>query len=534
MNDIARGLSVGSVWAAAVRTRGDHPFLVWLGADGSRREFSYHEMDERINRVANALTQIGVGARDLVAVQLRNSHEFVTCLFALAKLGAVTVPVALGASPAEVARMSAACPLAWTIVDTSCVDVHRALRRADSAAGRRANPLIVVGGTGPDEGTVDLAEVCTHASPLPPTVEPVDSRALAELLYTSGTTAEPKGVMVTQANLVFSGHYGVWETSLRPDDRLFTPMPACHSNFQMAALMPVVVAGACLILAETYSASRFWEQVRHSDATVIQIISMIVRTLLLQPPNPLDSENRVREALFFMGLSEAEKDAFEQRFGVRLLNTYGSTESIGWALTDPPVGERRWPSVGRPGLGYEVGVFGAGGRELSAGEVGELRIKGTPGTSLMAGYYDNPAETQRVLLPGGWLRTHDLGYRDDDGWFYYVGRDRDLIKRSGENISAAELEQVLTAHPEIAEAAVIGVPDPIRDEAVKAFVRRVPGSVLSVQDVVDYCRRQVIDFKVPSEVEFVDDFPRTPSMKIEKRLLRQAIPGTQLHTEVEK
>ena len=532
MNDIASGQSVGSLWASAVRAWPDRPFLVWLDADGSRQEFSYREFDCRINRAANALAEMDVGARDLVVLQLRNSPDFVTCFFALAKLGAVAVPIAVCASPAEVARMAAACSPAWTIADTSRVDAHRALHRGGGADGRPH--LVEVGGTGSHADTLDFAAACRQASPLPPGGEPVGSDALAELLHTSGTTADPKGVMVTQANLVFSGHYGVWEMGLRPDDRLFTPMPAWHSNFQLAALMPVLVAGACLILAEGYSAHRFWAQVRDSDATLIQIISMIVRTLLLQPPNPLDSANRVRDALFFMGLSDAEKDAFEQRFGVRLLNTYGSTESIGWALTDPPVGERRWPSVGRPGLGYEVGVFGTDGHELAAGKVGELRIKGTPGSSLMAGYYRDAAETERVLLPGGWLRTDDFGYRDPDGWFYYVGRDHDVIKRSGENISAAELEQVLTAHPEIAEAAVIGVPDPIRDEAVKAFVRLVPGSGLSVQDVIDYCRRELIDFKVPSEVEFVDDFPRTQSMKIEKRLLRRPVPAMRPPTEVEK
>ncbi len=530
MNDIASGQDVGSLWAGAVRTCGDRPFLVWLGADGARQEFSYREFDGRVARAANALTSLGVGARDLVAVQLPNTPDFVTYLFALASLGAVTVPIAHCASAPEVARMAAACPLAWAIVDAGRADVRRELRRGTAGA----NPLLVVGGTGPEHDAVDLTAACAGASSLPPAVDRVGSGALAELLYTSGTTAEPKGVMVTHGNLVFSGHYGVWETGLRPDDRLFTPMPACHSNFQMAALMPVVVAGACLILAEAYSAHRFWTQVRENDATVVQIISMIVRTLLLQPTDPLDGQNRVREALFFMGLSAAEKDAFEERFGARLLNTYGSTESIGWALTDPPVGERRWPSVGRPGLGYEVGIFGSGGHELPAGQVGEIRIKGTPGTSLMAGYYGNPAETARVLLPGGWLRTHDLGYRDADGWFYYVGRDRDVIKRSGENISTAEVEQVLTAHPQIAEAAVIGVPDPIRDEAVKAFVRRVPGATLTVQDVVDYCRHELIEFKVPSQVELVDDFPRTPSMKIEKRLLRQGLPGTPPHSEVER
>lgn len=533
MSDIAGGQTLSSVWAGTVRTAGDRPFLVWLGAGGSRQEFTYREFDERVNRAANALADLGVGARDLVAVQLRNSPDFVVHLFALARLGAVTVPMALGASAAEVARMAAACRPAWAIVDSGCVDLHRGLRRGVPDDGRRT-PLLVVGDTPAGDDVRDLQQACALASPLSSTVEPPEPTDLAELLYTSGTTAEPKGVMVTQANLVFSGHYGVWQTGLRPDDRLFTPMPACHSNFQLAALMPVVVAGACLVLAEQYSAHRFWEQVRSTDATVVQIISMIVRTLLLQPPDPRDADNRVREALFFMGLSDVEKQTFEQRFGVRLLNTYGSTESIGWALTDPPVGERRWPSVGRPGLGYEVGVFGEDGEQLGAGEVGELRIKGTPGSSLMAGYYANHAETERVLLPGGWLRTYDLGYCDTEGWFYYVGRDRDVVKRSGENVSAAEVEQVLTAHPAIAEAAVIGVPDPIRDEAVKAFVRRVPGSTLTVQDVVDHCRRELIAFKVPSQVEFVDDFPRTPSMKIEKRLLRGTVPGTWPHNGVEQ
>lgn len=524
VNHIASGQDVGTVWAGAVRTAGDRPFLVWLSADAQRQELSYREFDERVNRAANALTDLGVGARDLVLLQLRNSPDFVMCLFALARLGAVAVPMALCASPAEVARTSAACRPAWTVVDTGCVDVHRDVPRA--------HPLVVVGGR--HEGATDLDEACRLASPLPPVVDPAGPDALAELLYTSGTTADPKGVMVTHANLVFAGHYGVWETGLRADDRLFTPMPACHSNFQLAALMPVVVAGACLVMAETYSAHRFWSQVRETDATVIQIISMIVRTVLLQPPGPLDRDNRVRDALFFMGLSDAEKDAFEQRFGVRLLNTYGSTESITWALTDPPVGERRWPSVGRPGLGYQVGVFDEDGHELPAGQVGELRIQGTPGVSLMAGYYGDPEETERVLLPGGWLRTYDRGYRDRDGWFFYVCRDGDVIKRSGENISAAEVERVLTAHPQIAEAAVVAVPDPIRDEAVKAFVRLVPGSALTPQEVVEHCRRELIDFKVPSQVELVEDFPRTPSMKIEKRLLRGVDPCVQPHDGVEQ
>ena len=243
------------------------------------------------------------------------------------------------------------------------------------------------------------------------------------------------------------------------------------------------------------------------------------RRRLLRPASAADGRQRVHEALYLMPLSDAEKVEFERRVRVRLLNSYGSTKSIAWAVTDPPQGERRWPSVGRAGLGYEVGVFDGQGRELPAGEIGELRIRGVPGRTLMKGYFDDAGATAAALSPDGWLRTNDEGFMDADGWFYFVDRSVNLIKRAGENISACEVECVLTAHPLIAEAAVIGVPDPVRDKAVKAFVRPVPGARIGVAEVQSFCRDRLAAFKVPEFIELVDDFPRTASLKIEKRLL---------------
>jgi crotonobetaine/carnitine-CoA ligase len=361
--------------------------------------------------------------------------------------------------------------------------------------------------------------LCSGQPEQPVTGANVTSDTVAELLYTSGTTAAPKGVMITHANLVFSGHYGVWQTSLRSDDRVFTTMPACHSNFQLAALTPVLVAGATLVMAERYSARRFWQQVRDEGATIVQLIAMMARTLLLQPASEGDGHHQLRDALYFMPLSDREKAEFERRFRVRLLNSYGSTESIGWAVTDPPQGERRWPSVGRAGLGYEAGIFDCTGHELPPGQVGEIRIKGAPGRSLMLGYHNDPEATAAAISPDGWLRTHDEGYADADGWFYFVDRSVNVIKRAGENISTTEVECTLTSHPLIAEAAVVGVPDPVRDKAVKAFVRLQPGARLSASDVIEHCRGLLAGYKVPEYVDFVDDFPRTSSMKIEKRLL---------------
>jgi crotonobetaine/carnitine-CoA ligase len=514
--DITAGPTIGTAWEAAVRCHGDRPFLVCLTAAGDRREFSYRAFDEAINRTANALRARHVGEGSRVVVQVGNSPEFLTGLFGIMKIGAVAVPVGVHASPAEVLSTIAACQAEFAIVDESACGLW----------GPGADQTVLPGGwlavRSPSGvgGRPPLDELSTQEVATWVPSDRITADSLAEILYTSGTTGTPKGVMVTHANLLFSGHYGQWQTSLRPDDRLLTAMPACHSNFQMAALLPVLLAGACLVLVDRYSATRFWGQVRQERATVIQLISMMVRTLLLQPPTQSDCDTKVRAAMYFMPLSDEEKERFEARFGVRLMNSYGSTESIGWAVTDPPTGERRWPSVGRAGLGYEVGIFDPAGQELPPGVDGEFWIKGVPGLSLMLGYYEDPAETRRVLRPDGWMRTSDTGRRDADGWFYFVDRADNIIKRSGENISTTEIENVLTSLPEICEAAVIAVPDELRDHAVKAFVLPVAGAHIDIAAVSAHCREQLAPHKVPQSIVVVDAFPRTPSLKIEKRLLR--------------
>lgn len=526
MADITTGQTTASLWASACRCFGERQFLVHLDATGGRTEYSYARFAALIHRAAHAFLAVGVEPGHPVVVQMRNRPEMLAAFFGLAEIGAIVVPLGMDATAAELLRTYQACGAQWAVVEPPHVSTHQQLR---ATAGLSAAGLLVVAGSEaspviPDSGVWDFHELCAQQSSEPVLSPELDGTHVAELLYTSGTTAAPKGVMITHANLVFSGHYGVWQTSLRPDDRVFTTMPACHSNFQLAALLPVLAAGATLVMTERYSASHFWQQVRHERASIVQLIAMMVRTLLLQPPCDDDARHELRDALYFMPLSDAEKETFETRFGLRMMNSYGSTESIGWAVTDPPVGERRWPSVGRAGLGYQVGIFDKAGNELGPGEVGEFRIKGEPGVSLMRGYHNDPDATARALSPDGWLRTHDEGYRDADGWFYFVDRAVNLIKRAGENISASEVECALTTHPLIAEAAVIGVPDPIRDKAVLAYVRLRPGAELSAAEVIEHCRGLLAGFKVPEFVEFVDDFPRTASMKIEKCRLQRTEP----------
>jgi crotonobetaine/carnitine-CoA ligase len=520
MTDIVGSMTVRSVWESAVRFAGDRTFLVFEDCAANVVEYSYAVFDQRINQAANLFASQGIRKGDCVIIQLRNSPEFLLCLFGLMKIGAVAVPLGIQGTQREIEQVLELCEVKWAIIENQNAELYLSI--ACQQKGLLTGGIFAARHTQEQElkaGVKDFNTLLAHANPQPSDWPDLASDDLAEILFTSGTTSRAKGVMLTHANLVFSGTYGIWQVSLRGDDRMISTMPACHSNFQLAALMPALMAGACLVLIERYSARRYWQQVLDHRATVAQMISMMVRTLLMQDKRPSDCQSLLREVLYFMPLSNEEKQAFEQRFNVRVMNSYGSTESIGWAVTDPPYGERRWPSVGRAGLGYEVGILDDEGQELPPGQVGEFAIKGVMGTSIMAGYYRSPELTAQVMTADGWMRTGDKGYCDEDGWFYFVDRKVNMIKRSGENISATEIENVLTAHPAINEAAVIGVPDEVRDEAVKAFVLPCSGTNITTGEVVDWCRGRLADYKIPSLIELVDDFPRTDSMKIEKRLL---------------
>ena len=537
MTDIVGNETLRSIWQSVVERRGDRSFMTFQNRVGGVFEYTYSEFDEDVNRIANVFLSLNVKKGDYVAIQLHSSPEFLMCLLGLAKIGAIVVPVNEQYLEDEAAYILNDVQASCVVIEPLFYDTYQNLIEG----GMRFPKGLLVARTGSDSPAFDLdfsamssspSEVregeqgifdfwsmrCAESTALKEEV-PLDSNDPVQIMYTSGTTSKPKGVILTHANMVFSGIYGDWEVSMRGSDRVLSSMPACHSNFQLAALMPVITAGATIIIIEKFSASRFWKQVRHYRATVIQMVAMMLRTVMLQPLDPDEKDHCVREVLYFISITDEEKNAFEKRFNARIMNTYGSTESIGWVLTDPPVGERNWPSVGRAGLGYEVRIADADDHELPHGEVGEIQVKGVRGRSIMLGYLNRPEASAETFSSDGWLKTGDQGYQDDSGWFFFVDRQSNMVKRVGENISTTEIEDILTQHPAIAEAAVIGVPDPIRDQAIKAFVSFNAGCSLTVEELEDYCCTHMAAFKVPSFYEIVDGFPRTCSMKIEKKLL---------------
>lgn len=537
MADIVGNETLRDLWQSVVERKGRRRFLTFQNRVGDVFEYTYAAFDEDVNRIANVFLDLGIEKGDHVALHLHSSPEFLMCLFGLAKIGAVAVPINEQYLADEAEYILENSDAICVVVEPLFYETYQELL----ARGHYFPKGVVVAraGTESPKSNIDFSSIytplgtveegqqgiydfwmmrCEQSAILRDSCE-LTSDDPVQIIYTSGTTSRPKGVVLTHANMVFSGLYGDWEVSLRGSDRVLTSMPACHSNFQLAALMPVITAGASLIIVEKYSATRFMKQIRHYKATVIQCVAMMLRTLLLQPVDPEEKTHCVREVLYFIPITDAEKEEFEQRFNMRIMNTYGSTESIGWAITDPPVGARNWPSVGRAGLGYKARICDMEDNELPPGEVGEIQIKGERGRSVMLEYYNNPEATENTFSADGWLKTGDQGYQDDNGWFYFVDRKVNMVKRSGENISTTELEEILEQHPAIAEAAVIGVPDPIRDQAIKAFVRFAPGESMTLAEVEQYCKDHMASFKVPTFYEVVEDFPRTCSMKIEKKLL---------------
>lgn len=537
MTDIVGNETVRSLWEGLAATRGDHTFLIYQDRMGNTCEYTYRRFNAEIDRTANFFLDLGIGKGECVAVQMHTSPEFMMCLFGLAKIGAVMVPMNEQYLKEECIYVLETCDIACVIAAEEFSELYLGIAADEHPLEKGlflASPLPDPvengvraqggqdGGTGagrPIDPACDFKRLKDAQPSVLKELRMLSSDDLAEVLFTSGTTSLPKGVELTHCNLLYSGIYGAWEVALTEDDRMLSTMPACHSNFQLAALTPVLAAGATLIAIEKYSARRFWKQIRDYRATVTQCIAMMLRTLMLQPVDPDEQDHCLREVLYFLPVSDDEKLAFERRFDVRIMNTYGSTESLVWVLTDPPFGERKWPSVGRVGLSYEVKIVDDDGFEVDPMVIGEIMVKGIPGRTIMKGYYGAPEITAATISEDGWMHTGDKGYQDRSGWFYFFDRKVNMIKRSGENISTTEIETILNEHPKIAEAAVIGVPDPIRDQAVKAFVLPASGESITEQEVIDYCKTRMAAFKVPSFVEIRDDFPRTCSMKIEKRLL---------------
>lgn len=514
--DIVGNKTLRDMWDELDRIYCDKTALIFEDCKGSMSEFTYSQLNEEINKAANLFLDLGIQKDEKVVIQLHSCPEFLMSWFGLAKIGAVMVPINTQYHQEECRFIVKKCGARTAIIEEEFLPIYD---RSKANNDIFIKNILLTRSEEHILGTINFGDVKGKQPGKLKEFRPLSSNDAAEILFTSGTTSKPKGVVLTHCNILYAGIFTAWEGSLSQEDRYLTVYPPFHVDFQLNAIMPGLTVGATLIIEERYSASKFWKQICDYKVTVTQCIPMIIRTLMLQPKQEWEKDHCVRDIFFCLSLTDQEKTAFEDRFSVQLLNCYGSTESLVGVITDSPYAERNWPSLGRPGLSYEAKIIDDEGNDLPPNTTGEICIKGVPGRTLMKEYYDDTEATAKTLKPGGWMHTEDKGYVDESGRFYFVDRKVNMIKRSGENISTTEIENILMCHPKIAEAAVIGVADPVRDQAVKAFIMFKEGEELSTEEILDYCRDHMAKFKVPSIIEIRTSFPTTCTYKIQKKLL---------------
>lgn len=510
--DVSGNLTIPDLLHERVRRHPDKDFLVFEADDGSVRTLTYRDLAERVDRLANAFVSRGISAGETVAVMLSDCPDFVVAWFAISQAGAVMVPVNVFYAPDELRYLIENSGSVALVTEPKFVHIHAEV--ADRCPTLRVKYL--ARSTEPVEGFERLVDVEASAGTEHRIVR-VHPEAPAQIVFTSGTTSRPKGAVISHRSTVIQGIATAMLFGLRPDDRFCVVLPLFHVNGQYVSIIPTLTVGGTVVLIETFSARRYWEQVRRHDCSVISIVPMILRTLLAQPPHPDDRRHRVRFSFYALPTSPEEWSQFEARFGVPLIEGYGLSETLGICSSNPVVhGVAKRHSIGLPLLGREMKIVDETYAEVPPGTVGQIMVRGEP---MFSGYFRNE-EATRACMIDGWFATGDNGVADEDGYISFFDRSKDVIKRAGENIAATEVERVLNDHPKILESAVIAVADPLRDEAVKAFVVLQPGETMTEAEVQEWCARHLAKFKVPSFCEFRTSLPKTSIGKIMKYQLK--------------
>ena len=491
----------------------ERPWSIALIDTETDEKFTYSELDVIINRVGNALKEMGVTKGDRVALYLPNSKEFIMTHYALARIGAISVPFNVIYKSREIEYiLNNAKP---KVLFGAAKEVEANV--VPLLAGSPFLEKIITLGESNVPGAINFASIIANGKDKLDTLnlEPTDT---VSILYTSGTTGNPKGAMLTHSNYIKNAFLmGNDVLTINDEDIFYTHTPYPHI-FYVFCVLGAMSAGAALVVSPRFVTENALNNISKYKVTHYAGVPTMYIFML----NEFTAEKYDVSSLRFAqaagaSMPEEHIQKIEDTFGVNYIECYGSTESS-TTVTYTRVGHKRIGSVGRVAPGWECKLIDENDQDiLAADEVGELCIKGQ---GLFKGYWDMPEATEKAFIGDGWFKTGDMCRRDEDGFYFIVDRKNDLLLVGGYNVYPREIEEVLYTNPKILEAVVIGVKDLARGELPKAYVTLKEGVSAEGTEFVAYCKERMAGYKVPTSVEIVPELPKNPTGKILKRIIR--------------
>ena len=480
-------------------------------------QITFEQLNHNINKAANGLAAMGVKHGDKVALMLPNCAEFLYAWFGLNKIGAVEVPINVALKGTGLVHQIVQSDCMVLIADTKFLDRLDPISDDLSTVKHAVFYDTPEGQSLPNWKSIEsstFAELMDHSSDSPNVI--VHFTDMASILYTSGTTGVSKGVMISH-----NYWYDIWSQSVKysqytEDDVLYTGLPFFHGNAQGITIGPAILADAKAVVVERFSASSLWDDCRKWECTEANYIGGIIPILMKAAEGTTDGDNPLR---LMVGAAAPVNiwHEFETRFNTKLLEVYGMTEC--YCCLANPIDNVRPGSCGKAITGWDVKIIDDNGTQAGPMELGEFVARPQSMNVGTSGYYNMP-EKSLELFENMWINTGDLGRMDEDGYFYFVDRKKQALRRRGENISSFEVEAVINANPAVLESCIVGVPSDVGEEDVKAVIVLQEGQTLTEKEVIDWCMPRMAYFCIPRYIAFRTSLPKTPSERVEKYKLK--------------
>ena len=491
----------------------DKPFLYF-----EDEKVTYGDFNDKVNQIANAFKTMGVKKGGMVAIMLPNCPAFLFTWMGVNKIGAVEVPININFRSSEIEYVLNHSRASTLVIHDEYYPILEGIKREKL---KNLKNVISCGDGSAPPGTIPFSDLSGKTELEEVSISDEDP---AVCIYTSGTTDRPKGVLGSHRSFVLIGEAYAYTAGIGAEDRVMTPNPLFHANAQVYSTMASLTAGASLILLKRFSSSQILEQARHYNASKIVVVQAVTPWIWNQPVKDDDGDNPIQTLIAGNVPIEIYND-FEKRFQLKIKTIYSLTEAP-FAIMGPREGTHPTKPGGigvpmehpDPSIRNEVKIVDETGRDVSLGQHREILIR-NPAT--MIGYLRDPEKTAETKMEG-WIYTGDTGYQDEDGYFFFKGRKKEVIRRRGELVSPVEIESIINSHPCVAESAVIGVPSGLGtgEEEVKAFVVLKPGKVAEPKELLAWCDGKLAMFKIPRFLTFCDDFPRSAIGRIQKSKLK--------------